>query len=135
MTYLSGTFIRYLAVGALNFLVCIIVMRLGSQIGLSYLYYTFFGYFAAMTHSFFLNAYVTFQYQPMDKKQRFSQLTRFFVINGFNLALVELLEYVLIEKLFFIELAAVLIGMVVYTLIGFYLNQRWVFSSPRQVSS
>lgn len=117
------TFIRYCLVGLANTALCLMMMRCGSRLGLSYLYYTPIGYGLAILNSYFLNAWFTFEEKQWDK----NQLKCFLIINVINLLGVEWCEYALIEKLFLPESMAVLLSMVLYTVLGFILNRQLVF--------
>src|SRR4030042_6486848 len=120
--------IKYGFVGVMNTLVCIATMYLFRTIGLGYQLYTLIGYVVAIIFSFFMNKEFTFKYKANDKRAVFIRMIRFVSVSVSLLLLVQLLEWIFIEKLLLSEFLGVGIPMVIYTLIGFILNRFWVFT-------
>lgn len=125
--HIKGAWCRYVMVGSLNTTVCATVMWLGAKGGLPYLQYTLWGYLLAMLNSFLWNRSFTFS----PTKFSYTQLGRFLLINSVNLGSVEWIEHLFIEKLLIPELPAVVLGMIWYTVVGYGLNRKWVFSGYR----
>ena len=120
--------IKYGFVGVMNTLVCIATMYLFRTIGLGYQLYTLIGYVVAIIFSFFMNKEFTFKYKANDKRAVIIRMIRFVSVSVSLLLLVQLLEWIFIEKLLLSEFLGVGIPMVIYTLIGFILNRFWVFT-------
>tara|TARA_B110000879_G_C11084760_1_gene476375 strand:- start:263 stop:634 length:372 start_codon:yes stop_codon:yes gene_type:complete len=118
-------FYRYLCVGSINFLICVLSMWLLSSIGVHYVLYTALGYSLAISCSFFLNLKFTFKNSHFTKTRFF----KFISISGCNLLLVELIQMILIQYFSARELYAIVIGMIWYTLSGFVVNKFYVYHS------
>lgn len=118
------TFVRYLMVGMTNTTVCFSAMYLGSLAGLHYLAYTALGYLVAILYSFFMNLYFTFRVEGKILKR----LTLFFVINLTNLVVVEIIEYIMIDKFYMNRLFSILSAMTWYVITGFLINSYLVYS-------
>lgn len=116
----------YLCVGAINFFVCVISMWLLSSIGIHYAVYTAVGYGLAICCSFFLNLKFTFKAGDITSKKFF----KFVSINLCNLLLVEIIQIILIQKMQFREVIAIITGMTWYTLTGFFANKYLVYNTP-----
>jgi putative flippase GtrA len=124
MTELFTQFVRYGMVGGVNTLVGVGLIAFGAWLGWHYVFYTLFGYGVAFGVSFVLNFRFTFRAQgSVGRRAR-----RFVGLNLANLLAVQFLQAWLIEQLQAAELYAVAGGMVFYTIIGFYLNRRFVFA-------
>ena len=100
-------------------------MALGHQLGWHYMAYTTFGYGIAMGVSFILNFHFTFQVKHHVRRR----IVRFFMVNITLLFAVQGLQILLIEYISTPELLGVGISMVIYTLIGFFLNRSLVFTT------
>ncbi|MDP3706447.1 MAG: GtrA family protein [Legionellaceae bacterium] len=118
------TFVRYLMVGITNTTVCFSIMYLGALSGLHYLSYTALGYLVAILYSFFMNLYFTFRVEG----QILKRLTLFFAINLTNLGLVEIIEYIMIDKFNLNRLFSILSAMTWYVITGFLINSYLVYS-------
>jgi putative flippase GtrA len=123
LTNLIDKLSSYLIIGMMNTVICLLVMYLGSNFGLDYLYYTAMGYLIGIILSFFLNLHFTFQV----KGKLFKRLFLFVIISFFNLLLVELIEYTLIESFNWNRFLAIFCGMAWYVITGFILNNFWVY--------
>lgn len=121
---MMNKFIRYLMVGGINFTVCVGVMALLAWLGMHYTLYTTFGYGIAFLVSFALNLRFTFQASGRLKK-RFS---RFLAINLTNLLIVQAIQAFLIEIIHTRHVLAIITGMLWYTVVGFFMNQHFVFN-------
>ena len=115
--------LRYGVVGVVNLCICFSLMYLGHCWGLGYLIYTAIAYSVTIVLSFFMNLVFTFRV----KGRVLKRLGTFIVFSGSNLAMVELIEYVLIEKLQIIPWIAILFAMSCYTSVGFWVNGRWIY--------
>lgn len=118
---------RYLLVGLINFTACILVMTLLANFGLHYAIFTAAGYAVAFLVSFSLNFKFTFKSQG----QVFKRFQLFVVINLLNLLLVELIQAFYIELLHMPKVLAIGLGMGIYTMVGFLLNQKYVFAHAK----
>jgi putative flippase GtrA len=118
------TFVRYLLVGCTNTTVCFLAMYISSLFGFHYLTYTAIGYLVAIFYSFFMNLHFTFKVEG----QIFKRLTLFFVINLSNLGVVEIIEYIMIDKLYMNRLFSILCAMTWYVVTGFLINNYLVYS-------
>lgn len=123
LSNLIEKFAYYLLVGVINTAICFLVMYIGSQLGLDYLAYTAVGYVIASLTSFFSNSKYTFDVNDKMVKR----LVLFSLVSLFNLGLVEIIEYCLVETWACNELFAVLCGMAGGTLSGFLLNNFIVY--------
>lgn len=120
---LAHTFLRYLLVGGGNAFVCMVFMAIGAWMGLGYLGYTTLGYVVGISVSFFLNLYFTFRVT----KHTLKRMLLFFLMNGVNLMLMELIEYTLIDIFSVRQWMAVFFCMGWYTMVGFLMNYLWVY--------
>jgi putative flippase GtrA len=118
------TFVRYLMVGCTNTAVCFSAMYVGYLLGLHYLSYTAFGYVVAITYSFFMNLRFTFKVEG----KILQRLLLFFIINFTNLGIVEIIEYVLIDKFYLNRIFSILCAMSWYVVSGFLINSYLVYS-------
>lgn len=116
-------FFRYICVGGINFLVCVLTMWCMAWLGIHYTLYTAIGYLLAIICSFFLNLKFTFKHSVFSHKR----LIKFFGFSITNLFLVEIIEFLLIQYFQCRELLAVIIGMTWYTLTGFIVNKFFVY--------
>lgn len=115
--------VRYLLVGLTNTTVCFSFMYLGFLAGLHYLEYTVLGYFVSILYSFYMNLRFTFRVTGNITKR----LIFFFVINLTNLAIVEVIEYVMIDMYKLNHLFSIICAMLWYSLVGFTINTLWVY--------
>ena len=120
---LFDKFSRYLLVGGLNTVICLLIMYLGARLNLHYLVYTPMGYMTTILLSFFMNLHYTFQV----KDRAGSRLIGFLLVSLVNLAIVELMEYGLIEICSFPRWLAILTGMSWYVLTGFLINNFVIY--------
>ena len=120
---LIDKFRRYLMVGALNTVLNLGVMYIGSSLGFGYLIYTAMGYLTTIILSFFMNLHYTFKI----KDKPGARLMGFMVVSLTNLALVELIEYVLIESCSLPRWFAIFVGMTWYVSTGFLVNNYVVY--------
>ena len=118
-------FVRYICVGTINFLVCVLTIWYLAWLGIHYTIYTAIGYALAIICSFFLNLKFTF------KNSQYSQqrLIKFISFSMCNLLVVEGIEIFLIQYLQYKEVVAVIIGMAWYTISGFLVNKFFVYQS------
>tara|TARA_R110000868_G_scaffold189695_2_gene433074 strand:- start:117461 stop:117859 length:399 start_codon:yes stop_codon:yes gene_type:complete len=117
-------FILYSSVGILNTIVGVSFMALGVYLEWSYVAYTLLGYSIAFCVSFTLNFKVTFKVQGKTKKRAI----RFLCFNLLNLACAQALQILLIEKYEIQEYVAVAATMVLYTIVGFIVNKKFVYN-------
>ena len=94
-----------------------------AYVGIHYTIYTAVGYLLGFIVSYILNGIFTFQGAQLSHRA----FLIFVGINGGLLILVEVLQVFLIELLAVPELPGVAMGMVFYTLMGFFLNRRFVY--------
>lgn len=120
---LIDKFRRYLMVGALNTVLCFLVMYAGSSLGLGYLVYTAMGYLTTILLSFFMNLRYTFKIRD----RAGIRLIGFITVSLTNLSIVELIEYTLIESFSFPRWIAILLGMGWYVSTGFLVNNFVVY--------
>ena len=116
--------ITYLMVGFVNFMVCVLTMRLLASYHVHYLLYTAAGYGLAICCSFFLNLKFTFKASEFTQQR----LLKFILINVSNLLIVGMIEHALIEQLHIRELYAVIWGMIWYTGSGYIANKFFVYT-------
>lgn len=115
--------VRYGLVGVSNASVCSGTMFLGALLGLNYLQYTVFGYSVAILYSFFMNLRFTFRVSGHIK----TRLLMFLGINFMNLAVVEWIEYTMIEHYKMNHLLSIVCAMIYYSLMGFTLSTLLVY--------
>ena len=111
-------------VGLSNVGLCFFCMYLGSLFGLNYLLYTVLGYLITIIYSFYMNLRFTFQVSGNISKR----FQLFFLINLTNLALVEAIEYTLIDILKWNHYLSIFSAMVWYAVSGFICNRIFVYS-------
>lgn len=115
--------IRYLMVGLTNTTVCFGTMSIFALLGFHYLTYTAIGYIVAILYSFFMNLHFTFRVEG----QILKRLSLFFCINFTNLGIVEVIEYILIDKLHWNHFLSILLAMGWYVVSGFLINNYLVY--------
>jgi len=121
---------KYGLVGIVNTAVTTVIFLVLNKLGFSYLLYTIIGYACGILLSFFLNLYFTFR---KSQEEGFAKkMITFFTISLTLLALVQLIQYLLIDKLELKEWLGVGLGMVFYTVTGFLLNRNLVFKYKDQ---
>ncbi len=118
------TLTKYAGVGVVNTIIGVGVMVILGVLGANYVIYTFFGYVVGLLVSYTLNSRVTFKKEGWSNKR----VVYFFAVNSTLIILVELAQYLLIDRLGAAELPIVGCGMLTYTGIGFTLNRVFVFS-------
>jgi putative flippase GtrA len=123
--------IKYGIVGFINLLVCVGLMSLFACAGWHYIAYTAVSYAIAIVMSFTLNLIFTFQVTGHLRKR----FIRFVSINLTNLLVVEGIQIILIEHLALPIPLAIFLGMLWYTLTGFFLNQRLSYPTHFSVST
>lgn len=116
--------LKYGLVGVVNTGISAGIFFLFNRLGFKYMAYTIIGYAVGIISSFLLNRRYTFK---KENENATRQIILFFTINIALLALVQLLQYVLIDILFVKEWIGVAIGMVFYSGTGFILNRNIVF--------
>lgn len=116
-------FVRYLMVGFTNMTVCFSFMYLGALSGLHYLQYTFLGYLVSILYSFYMNLRFTFRVSGNITKR----LMLFFLINFTNFGMVEVIEYLMIDKFHLNHMFSIICAMLWYSLVGFTINTFWVY--------
>ena len=115
---------KYGIVGIINTCITTGIFFLLSHLGFKYLVYTIIGYTVGICISFLLNRKYTFK---KDNENTTRQIILFFTISASLLALVQLMQYLLIDVFFLKEWLGVGIGMVFYTGTGFIMNRNIVF--------
>lgn len=121
-------FFYYLVVGTINTLVWLITMVICAYFYDNYVFYTTVGYIVSLLVSFSLNLKYTFKVSGVIVRR----ISLFFFINLANLVVVQYLQTLLIDYYALPKELAILIGVIWYTLTGFYLNQRYVFHPSPQ---
>ena len=116
-------FRRYLLVGGFNTVLNLGMMYIGSSMGLSYLLYTPMGYLTTILFSFFINLHYTFKVRD----RRGYRLLGFLCVSLTNLAIVEIIEYVLVDLCSVARWIAVILGMGWYVVTGFLVNNYVVY--------
>jgi len=123
MNQFINKFYRYLLVGGFNTALSFSLMYLGSLCGLNYLVYSALGYTITIMLSFFMNLRYTFK-----TRDRLSlRLFGFMVVSFSNLAIVELLEYYLVDHCAIERPVAIFLGMIWYVASGFLFNNYLVY--------
>jgi putative flippase GtrA len=120
MLGMTRQFFSYIVVGVSNTALTTIVMFSLATMGCHYVLYTAIGYGFGFLNSFFFNGRWTFRGAHLKS----ALLGKFMVINLSLLGVVQLLQIALIEGLKLREFLAVITGMIVYTIAGFFLNRR-----------
>jgi len=120
-----STLIRYGLVGVINTGTSIGTMVGLAHLGIHYTIYTATGYLLAFIVSYILNGIFTFQCKQLSHRA----FLVFVGINGSLLIFVEVFQISLIELLAVPELLGVATGMVIYTLVGFFLNRHFVYQT------
>ncbi|HOD92789.1 MAG TPA: GtrA family protein [Clostridia bacterium] len=115
---------KYGIVGIINTCITTSIFFLLNLLGFKYLAYTIIGYTVGICISFILNRKYTFKKENENAKK---QILLFFTISASLLALVQLIQYLLIDVFYMKEWLGVGIGMVFYTGTGFILNRNIVF--------
>lgn len=115
--------VRYGLTGIVNTTVGLGVMVAGAAIGLHYAVYTAIAYFIGLLVSFSLNLRFTFRTEG----RLWQRFQGFLAVCLACLALAQLVQAALIEGAGVAEPIGVGAGMVTYTVIGFFLNRRFVF--------
>ena len=115
---------KYGIVGIINTCITTGIFFLLSHLGFKYLVYTIIGYAVGICISFLLNRKYTFK---KDNENTTRQIILFFTISASLLALVQLIQYLLIDVFYLKEWLGVGIGMVFYTGTGFIMNRNIVF--------
>jgi len=118
-----STLIRYGLVGVINTSTTVATMAALAYLGIHYTIYTVVGYLLGIIVSYILNGIFTFQCRELSHRA----FLIFFGINSGLLIFVEVFQVSLIELLAMPELPGVAMGMVVYTLMGFFLNRHFVY--------
>lgn len=118
------TAFKYGLVGLVNTGISVVLMYLFAGLGLPYGLYTAIAYVVGMIVSFTLNYLVTFRSQGLPVLPR---ALKFAAVSLTMLGVVQLVQYLLIDRIGLAEPAGVAIGMVVYTGGGYALNRLWVF--------
>jgi len=124
--------LRYGVVGVLNTGVFALTAWLISRTGAHYALYTAIAYAVAIFFSFIMNVFFTFR-----KSDEFlaPMFFKFILVCLLLLGLVEILQFLLIEKLKIREFWGVLGGMVFYTGVGYLINRLWVFRNRNRHGS
>lgn len=118
-------FIKYGMVGVVNTLItAIIIFILMNGLGINYEISNAIGYVAGFFNSFFLNKFWTFK---SSESSTIKQFTRFTVVFLVCYLLQHGLLVFLVEKLLVNKNIATLVGMVFYTVIGFFFNKLFTF--------
>jgi len=118
-----STLVRYGLVGVINTGTTIAAMVSLAYLGIHYTIYTAIGYLLGFIVSYVLNGIFTFRGAQLSHRA----FLIFVGINGALLIFVEVFQIALIEFLATPELPAVAMGMVFYTITGFFLNRRFVY--------
>lgn len=115
---------KYGLVGIINTCITTGIFLLLSYLGFEYVLYTIIGYAVGICISFLLNRKYTFK---KENENTTRQIILFFTISVSLLAIVQLIQYLLIDIYNLPEWLGVGIGMVFYTGTGFILNRNIVF--------
>ncbi len=113
--------LKYCLVGGLNTLVCAVVIYVLMYRGFSLYVSNVAGYGVGVIFSYILNSIFTFQ-KKMDLPTSIKFLASVFIAYLCNVLVI----YIAIRLLPNYDYLVQLIGMVVYTIIGFIINKIWV---------
>lgn len=118
-------FVKFCLVGFLNTFVDFGVYLFFSRIvGLYFLYANIFAVFVAMTSSFILNKYWTFQNHGQSIKM---QYLKFFLVNIVYFFLNNSIIYILVNQLRVFDLLAKIIAIGIGLIWNFFANRYWTF--------
>ncbi len=117
--------VKYGLTGFVNTGISVSLMVAGAALGLHYAVYTAIAYLAGLLVSFTLNLRFTFRAEG----RLWRRFQGFLAVCLACLALAQAVQAFLIEGLGISELVGVGSGMVTYTVIGFFLNRRFVFGA------
>lgn len=122
-------FVKYAFVGVLNtitdFLVYVVLTRAVYWFAHYYLVANMFSFVIAVTQSFFLNKFWTFQ--DKEKNHASFQYIKFVFINFITLAVNQLIFYLLVDRLNVYDLFAKIVLIFSSVMINFALMKYWVF--------
>lgn len=122
-------FVKYSFVGVLNtltdFLVYYALTRLFDWLAHYYLVANAISFCIAVTQSFFLNKFWTFQ--NLGKEKMRSQYLKFVIVNFFTLAVNQLIFYSLVDLFGVYDLYAKVVLIFSSVIINFSLVKLWVF--------
>ncbi|MBU1131451.1 GtrA family protein [Patescibacteria group bacterium] len=122
-------FIKYSFTGVLNTLtdfgVYFALTRIFSWFGHNYLAANAISFSLAVTQSFFINKYWTFQ--NLDNRNARFQYLKFFLVNIFTLGVNQLILYWLVDILGVYDLYAKVLLVISSVMINFTLVKFWVF--------
>lgn len=122
---MKSGFVKYGLVGVINTLItAIIIFALMNIFHVSYRVSNLVGYIAGFFNSFILNKTWTFK---SNQNSTLGQFIRFTAVFAVCYLLQHALVVVLVEKLLVNENLSTLIGMVFYTVIGFFFNKLFTF--------
>lgn len=118
-------FIKFGLIGLLNTLVDLIAYIFFTRILFwHYLVAAFFAFVIAVSVSFILNSYWTFEIVQDKFKQRYA---KFFLVALGGLCLTELFLYILVDKFFWFDLWAKIFTVLVVVNWNFFLQKYWTF--------
>lgn len=122
-------FVKFSFVGVINTLIDFVVYcaltRLIHFFAVYYLMANAISFSCAVTNSFILNKRWTFK--DLSKEQLHLKYLKFFLVNIFSLAIVEILLFLLVNKLGIYDLFAKVIVLLYYVVSNFFLSKLWVF--------
>lgn len=123
-TITNHSFFRYACVGVINTLICVSVMYLVSLVYSHYMIYTAAGYIVAIIASFIMNYYFTFSVRGQVQQR----MIKFMIIALLNLGFVEFMQWCFIEGIGWPILPSIIFCAILYTVLGYILNRRYVFN-------
>ena len=123
MLHHAKQFIKYCLVGLVNTGVSVLAMFFFSLTGMRYVFYTAIGYALGFIISYFLNFYFTFRC----KNSLSLGLAKFLLVNIILFCGAEVIQIILIERLHAQHFLGIGVGMIFYTVTGFFINRYYTF--------
>ncbi|MFA5187876.1 MAG: GtrA family protein [Patescibacteria group bacterium] len=118
-------FFKFCLVGAINTVIDFSVYLFFNRVlGLYFLYANILAILAAMTFSFFVNKYWTFQ---NNEKKLHTQYLKFALVNLVYFLLYNSILFGLVEYFKVFDLAAKIIAIIIGLFWNFFANRRWTF--------
>ena len=123
-----GRFAAFNAVGLITTVVGIPVMALLDAFGVSYFVYTSSNYLVGIVLGFWLNFQFAFGHHGVPLK---TALLRYLICFLTLLAVIQGIQYLLIDGAHWPRWTGVGVGMVLYGGVGYVVSRWWVFQGPR----
>ncbi|WP_300902879.1 GtrA family protein [uncultured Clostridium sp.] len=117
-------FVKFGFVGVLNTLINWIIFAILNICGVYYLVSNFIAYIVATINSYIWNSKWVFKYKG---ERRNETIIKFIVLNLIGLVLNTSILYLLVDKLLFNKLIALIITTLIVMVINYIVNKIWVF--------